>query len=251
MNYQNDIFNGAAIYNMLFFNVKTVLEYPTLDLLQTHKPEMYKNWILLMGDKFNNLNLSMEQLYSEYGILYPEYTKIVCITYGKVFLNETEGKMDRTFKKITGLKESIILETFFDELNGIDTGTTLCSFNGNKDIQLLVKRFIYLRSELSLIKKIPSLIKETLNGKPWENNIVDVNSIWKFNTYESNLPTFSIITDFLQLKRNVEMLSDNDLSKYYWNNIDEHQDETMKFIELQSINNTNMMIQLLNELRAF
>lgn len=251
MNYQSDIFNPAAIYNMLFFDLKTVLEHPTLDALQQAKPEMYGNWLDIMREKFNTDNsMSLETLYDEYAINYPEYCRIVTITYAKVYMNETAGKMDRVLKKVTGENEAILLETFFDELNNVsDDNTMLVSFNGNKDIQTLVKRFIYRRSELNTIKTLPKVIKRVIGAKAWETGVIDINNVWKFNNYEYNQPSFSVISDFIGLKKNVDLLSNNGISNYYWNNIETKQDECLKHIELQSMNHTNMLIQFINEVR--
>ena len=248
MNYQSDIFNKAAIYNMLFFNVKSVLEYPTLDELQTNKPNMYENWKILMTEKFNSSSTTMAKLYDEFAINYPEYSNIISISYGKIYMNDAQGKVDRILNKITGFGEAIILETFFDVLNNLPD-VTLVSFNGNKDIQTLVKRFIYRRTELNTIKTLPLVVKKALNTKPWESGNIDVNYVWKFNAYETNLPTISIMSDFLGLKKNTELMTDSELSRYYWSNIDENTDKTLKFIELQSINNTNLLIQFVNEIR--
>lgn len=249
MNYQSNIFNKAAIYDMLFFNIKTVLEYSSLDELEEKNPDMYENWKILMSEKFNSsTSMTMKKLYDEYAINYPEYSKIVTITYGKIYINDTHGKVDRILKKISGFDEAIILETFFDVLNNMPD-ITLVSFNGNKDLQTLVKRFLYKRAELNTIKTLPLIIKKSLSSKPWESSNIDINYVWKFNAYEDNLPTLSILTDFLGLKKNTELLTDSELSKYYWNNIDENVDETIKFVELQSVNNTNLLIQFINEIR--
>ncbi len=249
MNYQSDIFNKAAIYDMLFFNVKTVLEYPNLDELEKNKPDMYENWKILMTEKFNSsTSTTMAKLYEEYAINYPEYSKIITISYGKIYMNDVAGKVDRILKKITGFDEAIILETFFDVLTNMPD-VTLVSFNGNKDLQTLVKRFLYRRAEVNTIKTLPSVLKKALNAKPWESGNIDINYVWKFNSYEINLPALSVMSDFLGLKKNTELMTDQELSKYYWTNIDEKTDETLKFVELQSINNTNLLIQFINEIR--
>lgn len=250
MNFQSDIFNKPSIYNMLFFNIKTVLEYPTLDELAKNKPEMLDNWKILMGEKFNTMNLSMEALYSTYGINYSEFSKIVCITYGNGFMNDKTGLFDRKLNKIIGNNEALILETFFDVLNNMNSDNMMfCSFNGNKDIQTLIKRYILKKNEINTIKTLPVSIKKVLNLKPWESGIIGVNTTWKFNNYEDNYPSFAIISDFIGLRKNTNLMTDNDLSNYYWDKIEIAPTETFKNIELQSMNITNMLIQFINEIR--
>jgi len=58
-----------------------------------------------------------------------------------------------------------------------------------------------------------------------------------------------LIADFLKLKKSVDLLPLDELSKYYWNNINTDSKETLDFIALQSATQTNLVIQLINELR--
>ena len=46
-------------------------------------------------------------------------------------------------------------------------------------------------------------------------------------------------------------MENNDLSKYYWDNIDDKEKETLDFVALQSATQTNLVIQLINELRQY
>ena len=58
-----------------------------------------------------------------------------------------------------------------------------------------------------------------------------------------------MICDFVGLKRSVDLLQMDELSDYYWKNINSAETETLEFIALQSANQTNLTIQLLNEMR--
>jgi hypothetical protein len=88
---------------MFFINVKTVLEYPTLELLKENKPEMFERWKYLSKTKFNaDFMCGDEELikttYEENAVKYPEYVKVVAITYAKLY-NEN-GNIKWFFKKI-------------------------------------------------------------------------------------------------------------------------------------------------------
>jgi len=256
MNFQLDVFNRATIYRTLFFNIKTVLEYPNLTELELHKPELYAGFKELMNsDDYYGQDDSIEGLYQRFGIKYPEFIKIVTISYCIVTMND-EGKMVRDMRKHTGYNEAIVLESFFDYLQQYDSdefkGLMLCGFNLAADIQTIIKRFFVNKKEFVTINTLPNLFKHTLGTKPWDSNIIDINQIWKFSAYTtSDLPSFSLISDFCELRKNTSLMSNYDLSKYYWKNIDESPDKVFKDIELQSINQTNMYIQLMNELRTF
>lgn len=48
----DDVFNKASIYDMLFFNVKAVLEYPTLHDLEEKNPALFKRWKYISSSRY-------------------------------------------------------------------------------------------------------------------------------------------------------------------------------------------------------
>lgn len=258
------VFNKAMIYDALFFNIKSVLEFPTLNELKENKPELYDQWVFLCKTKYsmqdsqieNAEEMMMQDLFNKYAVYYPEYTKIVAITYAKVYSEEKSLKRD--FKKIVGIDELKNIESFQKVLLQISTDginstpqyfPTLCGHNIiNYDIPFFIKRLLMHRDELEY-KTIPFLLKKYLQSKPWDSNIVDTINIWKFNG--KDYTNLNLLSDFLGLKRNVDLLSPSELSKYYWENIGKKEKETLDFVGLQSANQTNLIIQFLNELRQF
>lgn len=255
----NTIFNKASIYEMFFFNVKAVLIYPTLNDLTTNV-ELYNNWIKLSKFKYGlNDNSSQDDLnatYLEYAPNHTDYVKIIAITYATLYLED--GKIKRFFKKIINNDESSNIEHFFDVLNQISSDgvasqpqyfPTLCGYNIiNYDIPLLLKRFLVYRDNINENnKKIPYILKRCLDTKPWNSDIIDVMNLFKFNGYDG-MP-LSLIINMLNLKKKDDLLSNADLSKYYWENINVDVDKTLEFVSLQSAIQTNACIQIVNELR--
>ena len=99
----NEIFNPASIYEMFFINVKAVLIYPTLDELQEKNEVMYDRWKEIAKTKYSDVNVSKEysqRMYEDKGLYYPEYCRIVAITYATLY-NEN-GNVKR-YKKTTVL----------------------------------------------------------------------------------------------------------------------------------------------------
>ena len=90
-------------------------------------------------------------------------------------------------------------------------------------------------------------MKKSLSVKPWESGIIDTINVWKFNGYD--YISLMLIADFMGLKKTIDLLPNNELSKYYWNNVIEKPEETLEYISLQSATQTNLVIQLMNELR--
>ena len=258
-----EVFNRASIYDTLFFNIKAVLEYPTLNNLQTNNPALYARWQYLIKTKFTESDLSdveyMEQKYQEEAVFHPEFCKILAITYAKLLLED--GKIRRYFKKISNQDEFMVIATFMDVLHQLSTDAvnstpqyfmTMCGHNiAGYDIPLLLKRFILHRDKFEN-KLLPLMLKKALASKPWDGAVVDTVNVWKFggNSYAPLM----LIADFLNLKKTVDLEPLPEVSKKYWKMIADGgtaaaEEEALEYVSLQSATQTNLVIQLMNELR--
>lgn len=244
----NEVFNKASIYDVLFFNVKSVLDNPSLDELKKNNEPLYNVWVNENGDSNDD--------YINNAIKFPEYNKIVGITYATIY--NDEGNLKRYFKKIVNNDESVVIAMFMDILHQLSREGAestpnyfpiLCGHNIiAKDIPLLIKRFLINRGSFEQNIELPYMLKRVLTLKPWESGVMDIVNVWDFNGYNKK-NSINLITEFLGLKKKVDLLNDADLSKYYWDNIDKSIDDTLNHIGLQSATETNLVIQLINLLR--
>ena len=254
----DDIFNKASIYEMLFFNVKSVLIHPTLEDLEKNNKPMFERWEYLAKTKYKSevVNEQYQQkIYERNAVYYPEYSKIIAITYATLYVEN--GTLKRYMKKIVNEDEFIVLATFMDELYQLSSDGVkstpkhfpiLCGHNiMSHDIPLLIKRFILHRNKFETNKQIPYILKNSLNLKPWESGIIDTVNVWKFNGYD-NMPLM-LISDFLGLKRTTELLPLDEVSQQYWEMVGTDAEKALEFVSFQSATQTNLVIQLLNELR--
>lgn len=259
----DEVFNKASIYDMLFFSVKAVLIHPTLESLKAENEPMYNRWKYVSKTKYDcdldvdgsSSTVSGQKVYEDNAVRYPEYSKIVAITYATVYLED--GIMKRNFKKIINHDERVLLETFMTELTFLSSAAVqstpayfpvLCGHNiFGYDIPLLIKRFVLLHSKFDTPMQLPLILKRTLNSKPWETDVIDTVNVWKFNGNE--YVSLMMISDYLGFKRTVDLMPLNELSKYYWNNVNENPKETLEHVGLQAANQTNVVIMLMNELR--
>lgn len=261
------IFKGDAIYDMVFFSTKSVLEYPTLADLKNNDLGLYNQWKEISKIKYGfDIDLVIQnsvkivedsdripgdETYKMYAPYLPEFCKIVSIVYGIMYLEN--GEVKRSFKKITNSYEKQLIDTFFDDINiMVSDGKQimLCGYNvfGN-EIPLLIKRHFRNNASDENKSKIPPYLKKTLVMKPWDCAVVDIKNVWKFNGYEAT--TLMLIADFLGLKRTTELMTPPELSKYYWENINDNSEQTNKLIELQCATQANMCMQIINELRKY
>ena len=250
------VFNKTNIYESLFFNIKSVLKYPTVDEFEKNENKLFNAWVQNVG-KYNYSSFTIDDIYLKNGYKYPELNKIVAITYATLYLKD--GEIKRFFKKIVNNDENIVIDTFIDilqqlSLDGVKSTPhyfpTLCGYDViNTDIPLLLKRFVLKRNELTN-KTIPLMLKKVLSAKPWDStSVIDVSSVWKFNGNGNT--SLSFISEYLGLKKTVDLLSFEELNKYYWENIEKKPEETLSHIALQSATQTNLVIQLMNDLRYF
>jgi hypothetical protein len=255
----DDVFNAKAIYQMLFFNIKSVLIHPTLEELREKNKPMFERWKYFSESKYNvkffDSNIfDDEQIntYKKNAPYFPEFSRIVAITYATAY--SENGSLKRRIERIKNDDEYLILVQFIEVLNILSNEGAktqypiLCGHNIiSYDIPFLIKRLIIHRDKFEVGKKVPLILKNSLNIKPWESGIIDTLNVWKFNGYD-NMPLM-MIADYLGLKKTVDLLPLNELSEYYWKNINEKPAETMDFILLQSATQINLVIQLMNELR--
>jgi len=124
---------------------------------------------------------------------------------------------------------------------------TLCGHNiMNYDIPMLIKRFLIHRSKFEN-KTLPLLLKKSLDSKPWESKIIDSVNVWKFNG--NDYTPLMLIADYLGLKKTVDLDALPVLSTTYWETLKESPEKALEYISLQSATQTNLVVQLINELR--
>lgn len=255
----NNIFNKAVIYDLFFFNVKSVLLFPNYKLLCLTDKQLSLDWKFLAETKFNQKinddDITINEIYLKHAPNYSEFTKIVAITYAT--LQVEDGKLKRYLKSIVDIDEIVVINKFMDKLYqlssaGVASTPTyfpiLCGHDIiSDDIPLLIKKIISYRNVIDN-RGIPYILKNALNIKPWESGVIDTSNIWNFNGYRKM--SLRSIANFLKLKSNVDLLDLKELSQEYWKLSETNENAALKLISLQSATQTNYVIQLVNELRA-
>jgi len=246
-----EVFNKESIYSMLFFSIKSVLNYPNLEELEKNDKQLFDRWKNLINEKNNMIS------YADNAPNYPEFCKIIAITYGTIYLEN--GVQKRSIKRIVNSDEFVVIAQFMEVLDYLSNEgiilqpqffPALCGHNIiSHDIPLLIKRFLLHTIKSGKNKELPYILKKCLDTKPWESSVIDTQNVWKFNGY-GNTPLM-LIADYLNLKKTVNLLTESELSKYYWENITEKPNETFEYISLQSATQMNFVMQLMKILREF
>lgn len=253
MSNQYDILlNPISFYDTLFWNIITVTEYPTMYEFEKNDPQKYNLWCKFINQKFGNDKLN-EENYHIIAPLYPEFSKIISISYATVEM-ESNGQMNRKLKVISENTEKEIIMKFVDVLDYyhnlsitnqqkydmVMCGYDLISF----DIPHLVKKFIKYNKNNENGKKIPKLIKKYLQGKSWDQNIVNIKTAFNFNSYNYN-NSFDSIINMFDIKQAPLTIEFDKLSTYYWSD----QNNQTQLIEKTNANIVNSCLQFFNILR--
>jgi len=260
MGIYSDVFNRTMLYHTFFFTVNSVLEHKDLSTLKKEKPRLHDTWINLSKDAAIKQDLSNEEYYLRYAPYYPEYSKIVCATCAVVAFNSETGKLKKDMKRVLNNKEKVVLEQFFDLLYVLSSDgsmsnpkdfKTLGGFNITfNDIPLLIKRFFKYSEEFKEDKGVPLILKNTLDLKPWDDGVVDLAHVWNFKG--RNVYSLELIADFLGIKKPVDFLSQHELSKKYWELMNEdNEKEALKMVAEQGTLNLNTIIHAFNKLRKY
>jgi len=249
----DDVFNPERIHEMLFFNIKSVLIYPTLEKLEAENKPLFDNWSYLANSEYiskYSQSISQQTVYEENAINYSEFSKVIAITYATIYMEN--GIRKRYMKNIVNNDEFIVLATFMDELYQLSTNAIqstpnyfpiLCGYDIiMNDIPFLIKKYIFYRNKFD--KKIPLILKRTLSIKPWESGVIDVVNVWKFNGYEK-MPLM-LIANYLDLKKTIDLLPLSEVSKEYWKLLNSDTEKALGFVSLQSATQTNMILQIMN-----
>ena len=231
------VFKPETIYNTLFIDIKVIAEYPTSGDFAEQNPDMHSKWIDIANSKYGHHD---NRMYHMKAVNFPEFSKISNITIGVV--GDDNGSLKRTIEVIKGENEKELISNFYTILSQMENSEKgkkyLCGhvISGHH-IPFLIKRG--LKNDLM----IPQTFKKTLMSKPWDGNLIDTSLIWKFNSIGFN--SIDMISDFLDLKINIDLRKSETISEYYYNS----KDGDVRWLEDQSRNEVNLLIQILKRMR--
>ena len=162
----------------------------------------------------------LETYYKESG-LYPEFSKIVCISVGRIVGDEL------ITKSYSSHNEKELLESFNHDIGlvvGHNRNTKLVGFfSSGFDTPFVQKRMIINGIE-------PHDIFDTFDDKPWLiNSNIDISILWKGGSY-SRASLLAIATAF-GLPSPKDELSGDMVGEVYWNDSDNGLERITKYCE--------------------
>jgi hypothetical protein len=151
------------------------------------------------------------EAYEKRAGIYAEFGKIVCIGLG-FFIKEN---IDYTLriKSISHHDEKLLLQDFAaicDRFFGKNTDRFFCGHNIKEfDIPYICRR--------SLIREVrlPYVLHELQNKKPWENPMIDTLQWWKFGEYK-NFVSIDLLAAVLGIDSPKDDIDGSEVAAVYW-----------------------------------
>ena len=169
-------FNPAAhaIKDILFLDVETVAQYPTLN----EAPEPYQRLWERKAARFMDEGDTPESIYSKSAI-FSEFGRILAISMG-YFHESSEGGDALRITTLIGDERALLFEfrRRLASFNERHPNINFCAYNGKEfDFPYIARRLL-----IQGITIPPSLY--VAGRKPWETNFLDTFELWKFGDYK-------------------------------------------------------------------
>lgn len=178
MNAENTSRLKSLTKNVLFLDIETASGYKSIQLSPDEKKEkLLSLWTRKAGPLKNDNNLLPEELYVERAALFPEFGKIVCVSFCYIKVEDEISFITKSFYE--GTEKEILeqVQMFLSDTKLRDY--ILCAHNGKEfDFPYICKRMIINGVSIPPILNISG-------KKPWEINHKDTMEMWRFGDIKS------------------------------------------------------------------
>lgn len=247
------LFNKVNIYDTLFFSIKSVAKYPSLEVMKNTNYDMYVRWLNFVEDFKSELT---DKHYHKYAPFYPEFSEVISIVYATV--ENENNQLKRNFKIIEGVDEKEIINKFADTLNyfeNLGNSATpkyqhiLCGYNiVDYDIPYFTKKFIHYNSGMN--KQLPRFIKNHLMSQPWNSSVIAIRDMYNFNSRKM-FSNQEIMYNYFDIKQAKNVINDDNFSYEYWSDKLTHNGANIQLFHKHTSNIINSCIQYVNKIREF
>lgn len=202
---------------IFFINLIVTEKYKDFNYLQKYNPRKAKIWEDMYSQLkskslslYNDNTFNLETSYKKYAKYYPEFGKIISISFAYI-RNETVND-----KVVFGTHFKTLVDSNNSEYNNIllpSAKTLDVIYDSNKKIRLCgykLNKFIYkyiIKKYLMYDIKIPAIL-EFWKKKPWENQNIDLYNMLNIYTYD-NITPYELILQSMNI----------DLIDIDWDNI--------------------------------
>lgn len=210
------MYTQSEIQKMVFFDLETASTYATLDDLEMANPKMAELWCKrcdYLRSRFDeNKEMTDEQLYEAKAALTPEFSRIICASFGRVTFSEDP---------IVGSFPSLVIKSYSDNdeakvlsgINKVFTSFAAYRFVGHNikrfDVPMMCKRLIMSGVQLPKGLQIQNL-------KPWEMPFIDTSEIWSFGAWQEGFTSLELLATSLGLNTSKDDIRGDQVGDVFW-----------------------------------
>lgn len=203
------MYNLNYLQKCLFFDIETTPRYKTFEEFRDSEQAISDIWVekCLEQDKYKD---NPEKSYENHASLYPEFGKIVCISYGYFCTKDNKWKVESLDDKNSD--EVTLLKSFAALINSKFSHHILAGFNIKKfDVPFVYRRML-------VHKILPPIQFDNWDKKPWEIVSLDLYRVWsEINTINS-MCSFDLVCHLMGVEspKNGDVKGSN-VKEYYFN----------------------------------
>jgi predicted PolB exonuclease-like 3'-5' exonuclease len=234
------MFTRQELEKLIYFDIETVHGHKTMVGLSDRQKELWSKRCEYLRERFeDNKDLSDEELYEYKGALHAEYSKIVCVSFGRIQIQK-DGEIKFIIKSFSGDDERELLRQVIGVFEKfLSSGFRLCGHNiEGFDMPVILKR--------AVINGI--VIPKALhfhNLKPWEMPTVDTSKVWSFGAWKEGLVSLDLLCASLGIDTPKDDIDGSKVSEVYWKDGD--LDRIVKYCEKDVLATTQVMLKLGNQ----
>lgn len=209
--------NDLDLSNVLVFDIETVCGVAHYDDLS---PTMQYLWDIKSpsAQRGREVQLSSRDSYKEYGGIFAEFGKIVCISVGTFRTNRETGELNFYVRSFYHHDERQLLLDFADLLEKKYNSLKIHKLCGHN-----IKEFdLPYTCRRMLIQKVPlPAALDLADKKPWEVGHIDTLSFWKFGDYKS-YTSLKLLCGVFNIPTPKDDIDGSQVGTTYWDADDLH-----------------------------
>jgi len=209
------MFNESEIQKMVFFDLETASSHQSLNHLNDENPKMADLWSKrceYLRSRFEeNREMSDEQLYDAKAALTPEFSRIICATFGRVTFADVDelSQPSLLIKNYSSFNEKDVLNGIIKIFNGFSS----YKFAGHNikrfDVPMMCKRIIMSGFPLPRGLQLQNL-------KPWEMPLIDTSDLWSFGAWQESFVSLELLATSLDLPSSKEDIRGDQVTDVFW-----------------------------------
>lgn len=178
------MFSRKEITSLLFIDIETVAPFKTFDEYCSESPilaNLFMDKMEKQSKLIDHTPIEKQNTFFKHSSLYPEFSKIITISYGLIKWDNESGLYVKSIKNIIDEDEKVVLSRFSRVVEKITETYPDFKFCGHNidgfDIPFIIKRMLI--NDINIPKKL-----QIHNLKPWETPTLDTMKFWRFGSFE-------------------------------------------------------------------